>query len=638
MRTLVIFFSITFFVQCVSLAQNIDSLVGKIQSSQLGNIERIEILNILSRDLSYIDSKRSLIYANNALTLSVASKYELGEAYAYRNLGNIYAQNEIYFSAMEYVQNALNIFTKLNDSAGIANCYISLGHIYGRLRDVKQEIYYHRNSYEIFVKLKNRAREGVCALNLGESYYNKKNYDSCRVLTQHSIIICRELNQKTVLSACYKVMGLLEFSQKNYVEAEKYFKNVLKISAELGINSQKNATIESMIKLFDISNVNQQPDSQTYYLNQALDLCKKYNNSAYLPEIYNKMILYYSEAKDLTMVQKYILEYKMVSDTITKRNLKDKSDLVNSLVQVHNLEKEKTALVEHRILQEQSIQRRDLLLLVTFIASFLLIALVVVLSRVNKKMTDANRALTVHNETIEEQKRNLQVLIATKDKLFSIIAHDLRSPFAAILGISEVLVGRVEVLGPVKTTKFIESISQSAKSTLDLLDKLLTWARNQTGQISFYPQKMNFTLVMNEVFNSLDSSANIKNISLNYAKTADIEVFADLNMLITILRNLIQNSIKFTHNNGKIEIYAVENENDILITVSDNGIGMGQEIIDTLFLIDKKKVMTGTNNEKGSGIGLLLCKEFVEKHGGKIWVESRVGEGSLFKFTLPLMP
>ncbi len=242
-----------------------------------------------------------------------------------------------------------------------------------------------------------------------------------------------------------------------------------------------------------------------------------------------------------------------------------------------------------------------------------------------------------HAEQInKENEIRLQELNATKDKLFSIIAHDLRSPFNAILGFSELLINNTKDIEVDKSEKYLGIINSSAKNTLILLDNLLKWAKSQTGQFIYKPEKINLSAIVREILEISNSIAKLKNISLNYIQTDDIEVHADVNMLKTILRNLISNAIKYTHSNGEIAISAVQNQNNIEITVSDNGIGMSEETRNKLFKIDTVITTSGTADEKGSGLGLILCKEFMDKLGGKIWVESELGKGSDFKFTLPL--
>jgi len=236
---------------------------------------------------------------------------------------------------------------------------------------------------------------------------------------------------------------------------------------------------------------------------------------------------------------------------------------------------------------------------------------------------------------LKERESQLRELNSTKDKLFSVIAHDLRSPFNAILGFSELLIDNTSDFDVTESEEYLGLINSSAKNTLTLLDNLLNWAKSQTGTIIYKPEETNLPAIISEILEVSKSIAKIKNISIDYTQTDVAEVYADVNMLKTILRNLISNAIKYTHSNGEITISALQNQNNIEITVSDNGVGMNEETRNKLFKIDTNITTTGTANEKGSGLGLILCKEFVEKHGGEIWVKSELGKGSAFIFSLP---
>ncbi|MGV8964401.1 MAG: ATP-binding protein [Candidatus Saccharimonadaceae bacterium] len=236
----------------------------------------------------------------------------------------------------------------------------------------------------------------------------------------------------------------------------------------------------------------------------------------------------------------------------------------------------------------------------------------------------------------KESEIRLFELNAAKDKLFSIIAHDLRTPFNSILGFSELLIENVKDYDTAEAAEFLSIISSSAKNTLALLDNLLNWAKIQTGQIDYKFERLILSTIIQEILDISISNAKIKGISLNYMQSADILVYADENMLKTVLRNLISNAIKFTKPGGNINILTISEQNQVEISISDNGVGMDEEARKKLFNISSNITSVGTSNEKGSGLGLVLCKEFVEKLGGKIWVESKKEKGSDFKFTLPL--
>jgi signal transduction histidine kinase len=236
---------------------------------------------------------------------------------------------------------------------------------------------------------------------------------------------------------------------------------------------------------------------------------------------------------------------------------------------------------------------------------------------------------------LKESEQMLQIANATKDKFFSIIAHDLRSPFSGIIGLSELLIENVKEFDIAKSEKHLGFINSSAKNTLILLDNLLNWAKSQTGNIIVKPENIILSKVIQEIIEASNFTAKSKNISLNYSSLDEIEVYADENMLLVILRNLISNAIKFTKPGGEVNVSAISKQNQVKISISDNGVGMNEEKLKDLLNISSNATSPGTANEKGSGLGLVLCKEFVEKLGGNIWVESEEGKGSIFYFTLP---
>jgi PAS domain S-box-containing protein len=247
----------------------------------------------------------------------------------------------------------------------------------------------------------------------------------------------------------------------------------------------------------------------------------------------------------------------------------------------------------------------------------------------------ANKELMVTEQALKENGTKLLQLNDDKDRFISILGHDLRSPFSGLLGLSDLLIENIRKLDRDEIEVFANYINSSAKNTYNLLDNLLIWGRSQANRIPFDPKKLSLKHICKDVLDILNPNAISKNISVDYSGVTDIDVYADINMLKTILRNLVSNAIKFTKKNGAIKISALKEDSNIVISVSDNGIGIPPGIYKQLFDISKIHTTQGTADEEGTGLGLIICKEFVEKHRGKIGVESTVGIGSRFYFTLP---
>lgn len=237
---------------------------------------------------------------------------------------------------------------------------------------------------------------------------------------------------------------------------------------------------------------------------------------------------------------------------------------------------------------------------------------------------------------IENQNKELHKISAEKDKFFSIIAHDLRSPFNGFLGLTQVMAEELPNLNMEEVQNIAVRMSKSATNLYRLLNNLLEWAQIKQGAILYKPEVVQLKLVICGSLEIIQESANNKKIDITTNIPHELQVFTDINMLQTVLRNLLSNALKFTPRGGKIHVSGRVNEyKNIEIAISDTGIGMSQTLVDNLFRLDAQKGRKGTDGELSTGLGLLLCKEFVEKQGGKLWVESAEGTGSVFYFTLP---
>ncbi|MCD4698381.1 MAG: HAMP domain-containing histidine kinase [Bacteroidales bacterium] len=254
----------------------------------------------------------------------------------------------------------------------------------------------------------------------------------------------------------------------------------------------------------------------------------------------------------------------------------------------------------------------------------------------SEKLIEASKIIITKTEEVKSQNEELKKLNADKDRFIFILAHDLKSPFNSMLGFLELLSVNIRKYDIDEIEKQINIVNNAARNTFQLLEDLLMWVRTQSGKIPYKPQKLNFSDICMDIVAFLKPNASAKNITINHFVAEKITVFADINMLKTILRNLISNAIKFTNPGGRIDIYTVKTQSNITISVSDNGVGIAPEILNKLFDISQTHTTKGTINESGTGLGLFLCNEFVRKHGGKIRVESEVGKGSNFEFTLPL--
>ncbi len=248
-----------------------------------------------------------------------------------------------------------------------------------------------------------------------------------------------------------------------------------------------------------------------------------------------------------------------------------------------------------------------------------------------------NEALHKSKEIIKADAKRLEKLNAEKDKFFSIIAHDLRGPFAGCIGLTEIMATSVDNMSNEDIAEYAQTLNETASQINKLLENLLEWARMQMGLVGYNPDDEMFVEMISNTISIYEKAANEKKIQLQLQLPADVRVHADPNMVNSIMRNLLSNAVKFTYPKGNIKVMAQVVENNMIsIQVSDNGIGIPEGLKRKLFRLDQKVSRPGTSGEESSGLGLLLCRDFVLKSGGTLSLESKEGQGSTFSFTLPL--
>ena len=252
--------------------------------------------------------------------------------------------------------------------------------------------------------------------------------------------------------------------------------------------------------------------------------------------------------------------------------------------------------------------------------------------QVEKRTVDLEKA----NTELKKALHKLEDANHTKDKFFSIIAHDLTSPFNVILSFSNLLLEYFDRYSREEIKDMVEDIFESSQSLHDLLENLLQWSMSQTDRLEVIPQTTNLNELISNIFSLMHSSAEKKKIRLSSSLPENMEAFFDKEMITTVTRNLLSNAIKFTHPEGEVKVQGIRFDSHIEISVEDNGVGICAEGMKSLFRIDVKHSTKGTSGEEGTGLGIILCREFIEKNGGTFHVESEPGEGSTFTFTLPI--
>lgn len=619
--------------------QIIDSIEQQLKNTEISTEVRIDDLNLLSREYTYIKPIRSIETAKEALELATTAGYEKGRAYAYRNLAGAYSYYGSFYLTIDNLQKALEIFRKLDDAAGVASCSISMGHTYRRLHNRTLELQYHKEAYEIFERLGDMERIGVTAHNLGETYYNIGNLTESKLLTEKAIRINDSLQNLAVLSSCYKVMGNIFFKEQKTGNAEHYYKEVLRIAAILGKNSQKQATVEAMIRLAELYDIKGETSKRLDMLKNAAQFVSENKLSDYVEDVYFNLVEVYIRNNNREKALEMIRMFHDTRDTLNKVQLEDRNRLTMGFIQLFELEKKNTTLAEKNSEQENRIKQRNQVMTGILLFSLLLIVLLMLLVRNYRLLKKTNQKLQEQDKIITRQNKILAELNATKDKFFSVVSHDMKAPINSLWSFTRLLEDSLEEYDKEQLIGLVRQFRQHLESTSKMTENLLAWAKLQMKEMTTIPELVSVNEVAADVCKLYNEIAHTKNISIKNELPPVSQVWADKNQLHFILRNLVNNALKYSSAGGIIRISGEKNISDTLkIKVADNGKGMQETLLSKLFTGEPIHSVEGTAGEQGSGLGLKLCYEFAILNKGVLMAASKPNEGAVFSLVLPVHP
>ncbi len=632
-RFLVLILSSLFFsnaLQAKRINTKIDSLNHLLEIST--DIEKIDILNELIIAYDTISQIESLDYANQALELTKKIKSKEDIAISLDRVGKIQYFLSNYDKSIDYFLESLKIREDSGNKKAVAQSYNNLGVIYLHLANYNKALEYLQKAWSVSEGIADVVFMIKLSNNLGIVYMKLENYDKALEYYQKTLNNCIETNNKEQEGTCLNNIGIVYWYLEDYNKALEYYLNAVKISEDIGdkwsvSNTSRNIG-EVYIKFHDYNN-------SLLYLNKGLKIAEELDSKHLIKDCYVTFSELYFAKGDYKKAYEYHTLYSEIKDSIfseeTGKNIAEmevKFETVKKEKEIEILEK------EHEInvlkLKKHKIQRNLLIISSLFI---LLIVIILYSRFLFKKKT--NEQLRIAIKKISKSEADLKESNNAKDKFFTIISHDLKGPFNSLLGISELLIKRAKGYDKEKILNFSNAINTSAHDLYDLVENLLLWGRTQSGNLQNNPEKVNLRESVINNISVLKSSAEKKNIILYHEIPENTYVYVDINIVSMVIRNLMSNALKFTNSGGKVSITSVEKDNLVEISVIDTGIGISEENRKKLFRIDIHYTTKGTSDENGTGLGLILCKEFVEKSGGKIWVESESGNGSNFKFTLP---
>jgi signal transduction histidine kinase len=614
----------------------VDSLFALLTTAK--DKQRVEVLNALAWEWRNIEPAKATEYIDESIALSRKIEFSKGLAYALRTKASIHWNRGDYTLAVENALEGLQIFETINDSLGIANTYLILGNIYNRQRNIPYSYEYYRKALEIFAPLGEKLRAAACLNNLANLLSSKGEYKEASVYIKHSLAINRAIHSqqgKINLAHNLNNLGFLYYKTNQLDSALIVIKEFEKVIDEIGYNTSEILLQEAFLTLSFIYLQKKEIKQALDYAQKSLQTAERTMHKLGMRDAYKQLAAIYSAQNQINQAYLYQKKYIAMSDSIFSEESISKIAEAQAQYETNAKERQILKLKSEKIIQEAKIKQQQ------YLGYFLTISMVfigiIALSfyKNHQQQKKINLLLNEKNQEINQQKQELEKMNKTKDKFFSIVAHDLKSPMHSLKGFVNVLANYAQEMNPEEIKKIALELQYSVSYTLELTDNLLTWARLQMENVAYNPATIDLAKVAVEQIMFAQPAAQAKANQLESNIPASLKVLADIDHLHFILRNLLNNAIKFTQN-GKIILSAEVNGDKVQVSVKDTGIGINPDFIPHIFDVGYKSSTKGTAGEKGTGLGLPLCKEFVEKNGGEIWVESKPNEGSTFFFTLPL--
>ncbi len=611
----------------IGFSQSHDSLVLLAQKAK-PDTNKVRLLNRVAVALRETDSNLALRYAEEARVLADSLSDQRGLGELFTNIGWIYYRKGIYSKALEYTTNGMVINKSLNNRSEIAACLITVGAIQFEQDQFKEAIASFKEAYSIAKTVNHRVNMSRSLNNIAFSFLRLKMFDSVRFYVNRSV--SEHVNDDFRLAFSDRILGDVFYGEGKYTDALKSYNTALESAIHQNNNFLQASTLfrigRTYLRLRDT-------DKALKVLNQNLFLSNRYGFKGEQETTLQLMAETFAMRNDFANAYEFQNRYLALHDSLLEQRSGEQINLLEAQYKLGLKNAQIDFLTKDTIYKEQEIkmQRIGIYIAVAWLACMLL--LIIILFRTNRRASAANRLLKEKNYLIEQQAQQLRSLNTTKDKLFSIIGHDLRGPLNSLRGMMDLLSKSM-----ITQEEFIE-FSKKIRTNIDFvytdLENLLSWAQAQQKGIQTVFTKVNLLKVVQEKINLLQETIESKKLQIKIDINPNLEVCADKNQLISILRNLITNAIKFSYSGGTIVIGAKpESENEILVFVTDSGTGMEENELDKLMNSNFHFSKPGTQNERGMGLGLLLVKDFVELNNGKLIIQSKPGLGSTFSFTL----
>ncbi|MFZ4548376.1 MAG: tetratricopeptide repeat-containing sensor histidine kinase, partial [Bacteroidales bacterium] len=595
----------------------IDSLKQELTKNQSGQ-NNIKTLLALSKAYYNESSNDSALTTGKRLLELVGKQGTLiDSAKSFRLVGLIYMQKSWYDKALFNLLQAQQYFGRAGDSAFQATTTMNIGIVHDLMENRSMALSYYEKALKYFKRTKNDKGIADCEQNIAIVFSKQHKYEKACQNLLGAAIIYEKTGANSDLAAAYLNLGITYKKMGDYPNAIEFHDKALTIwkqqDDQLRICYYHLNMGELLLDL-------KRTEEAGLHLFQAEKLAISLGSKDLEAKAYEYLSDYNAAKKNFAVAYTYLNKSKSLNDSILNAETAEKVNQIQYQYEIVKREVENEHLVKQNLSKELELSKKNLFLYI--LAGVLLLIVIQVLFLVNKNHIKrvANEKLEKQNDFINSQKNELITLNASKDKFLSILAHDIKNPLSSIFGISELLLSDYDKLTEEEMKVFVKDIHTLADNLYEIINTLLTWSMTQSGMITYHPKNFMVDELCRKSAKTLQAVAKQKEIQIKCESVNEISVLADENMILSVLHNLINNAIKFSFHGSEIIIKTEVVDGKAEISVIDTGIGLSEENQSKIFRYDQHFLNKGTAGESGTGLGLILCKDFVEKNEGKIHV------------------
>lgn len=611
----------------------IDSLKN-VLTKPISPRDKIKTLSLLGKTYYNESDLENALKTENQL-LEIISKHgtKLDSAKCFRLIGLIYMQMSWYDKSLDNLERAQHLFGESGDSSMQAKALMNIGIVHDFMKNMPIALLYYQKALKYFEDKKEESGIADVELNIAIVLSKQQNYEkACENLLSAAKKYAKAGNNSS-LAAAYINLGLTYKKMGNYPLSIEYHKKAFDIwklyDDQYHICFYYMNMGQIMLDLKKISEAGS-------FLYQAEKLALTLGSRDLLATTYEYLADYNVARRNYQDAYTYLNKSKQINDSILNAETTAKVSQIQYRYEIEKREADNIYLAKQNLNKELELSKKNMVLYILAAIIVLIAVLVFLLVKQNRLKHKANEQLEAKNKLIESQKDELVNLNASKDKFLSILAHDIRNPLSSIFGISEILVSDFEKIPESQKLVFSQDIHALSANLFEIINNLLAWSTSQSGMIAFRPKPFLIGELCRQSVRNLQTVAKQKDILLVCKADEKLSVMADENMILSVLHNLLNNAIKYSFQGSNIRVETLQVEGFVQILVIDTGMGIVPEAREKLFHYDQHKLNKGTAGESGTGLGLILCKDFVDKNGGVITIDSKPGKGSTFTFTLPV--